>query len=160
MSEKPTRKQISDALEAGEKPNAEIDDEDEIPDEAKVGKKRVNEQSESQESQPSKRLKRAVSSSSSSSSSSTSQNPGPPKGGTKSFTVDDKKTPAAASSSKGKGKSKAAPKAKLLDTSGVKLHIRPEVYQASLDEGDMKDRKKKSEPQKKSEPAPKKGRKK
>lgn len=54
VSGKPTRKQISDALETGEKLHAEIDDEEEILDDARVGKKRVMETSDLQESQESK----------------------------------------------------------------------------------------------------------
>ena len=158
MASKPSRTQIADALNEADRPDAEIDDDDDkIPGAEQVTKKRKRDQSESKESEKGSEKEKKQKSSSSSSSSSSS---GPAASGSKAAkNAEDKKTdmpkPKAStpSSPKGRGRGRVGRGAsggpKLLDTSKVKPHLRPEVHQQALDAGDMRDRN--------TAPAPKRG---
>ena len=160
VASKPSRAQIADALNEADRPDAEIDDDgDNIPGAEQVTKKRKREESESKESEKgSENEKKRKSSSSSSSSSSSTPGQAAPSG-SKAKIVEDKKTDmpkskaSTPSSPKGRGRGRVGRGAsggpKLLDTSNVKPHVRPEVRQQVLDAGDMRDRN--------SAPAPKRG---
>ena len=139
VTNEPTRDDIEQALQEGAKPDAEIDDPDEIPESS--GRKRKVEAGESNDSQTSKKQKRNDDSSSSSSSSSSGNAKGAKeeKKPDKSFVeaVPKSKTSASAKAT-GRGRGRGG--AKLLDTSGVVPHIRPEIFQASIDRGGLENR--------------------
>ena len=144
VKDKPTRAQIETALIEGSKPDAEIDEEDEIPDKTSPTTKK-RKASESNEGSKSVKKSRGDGSSNSDSSTVSSSLEKDTQGD---FSVEDKKTslkttPAKAASSssapKGSGRSRGGRASgsgrggpKPLDTSGVKPHIRPEVYNALI----------------------------
>lgn len=138
-------------MEEAEKPDAEIDDPDIIPD--SVGKKR-NAEGGDRDSEASHKKRKTLSESDSSSSSSTSSSSDNDAKGVsvedKKALLEDKKVSVSSGKAKkdsqtvepkgrGRGRGRGGPK--LLDTSSVKHHIDPILHQQSLDEGDMKDRK-------------------
>eukprot|EP00435_Cladocopium_sp_Y103_P063062 s13_g24.t1 len=137
VTNKPTREQIEAALAEGSKPDAEIDEaDDEIPDKKTTESSRKRKASESNH-EGSEEVKKSKGSDSSSSTSTSSSSEKDTKGA---FSVEDKKESLKASSSsapkgsgRGRGRTSGAGRGpKLLDTSGVKPHIRPEVYAASV----------------------------
>ena len=151
IADKPSRDAIKAALEEADKPDAEIDDPDIIPD--SVGKKRNAEGSDrDSEASQKKRKTLSVSESSSSSSSTSSSSNGNAKGVSvedKKAVAEDKKISVSSDKTKkvqkpvepkgrGRGSGRGGPK--LLDTSNVKPHIDPIHHRQSIDEGDMKDR--------------------
>lgn len=153
MTNKPTRDDIQQALQEGAKPDADIDDPDEIPETTSTRKRKVQ-ASESNDSQNSKKQKGNEDSSSSSSSSSPMDAKGAggvPKIDKSPAEVVPKSKTAPSAKSTTAGRGRGGPK--LLDTSNVVPHLRPEVFQRGLDRGRERDDKKLKE---KSAPAPKK----
>lgn len=137
VSSKPTRLQISEALETSNKPDADIDEPDHIPETTVVSRKRKGE-SESDDQPEKKKAKDSSSSNSSSSSSSSSGSKGTKK--VEQTKVVEKTAVAKPDPKSLKGKGRGRSAARLIDTSNVKPHIHPDLYRRSLDEGDMRDR--------------------
>ena len=133
MTNKPTRDDIQQALQEGAKPDADIDDPDEIPETTSTRKRKVQ-ASESNDSQNSKKQKGNEDSSSSSSSSSPMDAKGAggvPKIDKSPAEVVPKSKTAPSAKSTTAGRGRGGPK--LLDTSNVVPHLRPEVFQRGLD---------------------------